>query len=396
MENFNRIINRSLHILSSEEDIYFSGLYEGLSGMLLYLGYLKKYHNSKTAHSLFDTYYRRNLEVISQTDQLANLSNGLAGISWVLRQLEKMDVVAEPEDLSEINNLIAKGLPHDFDSNNYDLFLGFTGKLIGLAALTDSYWSPQVEQAIETLGKNAIKSTEGIFWPDMDKPGHINLGLAHGAPGIVSFLCDCAKMPRQNDPTELICEALNWLISAEIKGQIYSFPNEILIGGGENQKYRSRLSWCFGDLGVAFALLKGSVVTGNNTFFKKGLEIANKTLSRGVETAWLSKVGETEFLNLGLCHGIPSIAILYKKIYLLTGEEKFCKAYDFWLSFALKELTHQLNNFNSVPLNIQRFENITYKKKYGVLEGVTGALMVLLSEKYKNITEWEELFLLRS
>jgi hypothetical protein len=59
MGDFNRIINKSLEILSTEEDIFFSGLHEGLSGIILYLAYLKRYHSGKSVHAIFDKYYFR-------------------------------------------------------------------------------------------------------------------------------------------------------------------------------------------------------------------------------------------------------------------------------------------------------------------------------------------------
>lgn len=110
----------------------------------------------------------------------------------------------------------------------------------------------------------------------------------------------------------------------------------------------------------------------------------------------LNKIEGTDFLDIGLCHGTSSIALLYRKIFWLTQEKKFNEAYNYWLSLTSNQLMKQLDNFDLMPSRVEKVENVLYIRNYGILEGITGALILFLSDEYRNITEWEELFLLRS
>ena len=193
----------------------------------------------------------------------------------------------------------------------------------------------------------------------------------------------------------MIEKALDWLLSIEKKGFQWSFPTGLSIDTNISSN-KGRLAWCYGDLAVSFALLKGSKTLNNKFYFDNGLRIAIRTLEHSLLNTGIVKISGTNLFDVGLCHGAASICLLYKKIFEISQNESIYKAYISWLDFTFKEVSKHLNDFDSIPENKEIFENIVGIKKFGLLEGITGALLLLLSSKFKDLNEWERIFLVNT
>jgi lantibiotic biosynthesis protein len=392
MPTIKKIIDESLKIMSNEDEIYFSGLFEGLCGSLIYLGYLNKLNYSIEAKKLFDTYLNRTINVVSETNQLANLSNGLAGIYWAFNFLINNKVIEDDykSDIKQIGDLIRRSTNDDFIKGNYDLFYGFMGKIVALQSDPNFSLDSIKYGAIKVLDQISIKDKTGIYWQDYDDKNQINLGLAHGIPGIVSFLCDC----QSEEGFSWVAKSLNWLSKIRNHG-LYSYPSGIDLK--ENQTLiESRLAWCYGDLSVAFSFLKAGKYLANHEYAEEGKAIAKNTLNRDIANVGLSKIVEADCLDISICHGTTSIALMYKKIFELCGDIEFHKASRNWSQITQVETSKFLNSFHLISNQKEVFENIIYIKKYSFIEGLIGPLLFLLSEKYKNANEWERILLVNT
>jgi hypothetical protein len=114
------------------------------------------------------------------------------------------------------------------------------------------------------------KSCDGYKWKtyNLSIKEHVyNLSLSHGIASIVALLCKilekCSSNLEVKENAELIIrKAINYILSNEIDFEKYKshFPNISVDYYNDKQIYGSRLAWCYGDLGIAYILLRAALV----------------------------------------------------------------------------------------------------------------------------------------
>src|SRR4030095_2066984 len=124
-----------------------------------------------------------------------------------------------------------------------------------------------------------------------------NFGMAHGMPGILSFLAQVHERGiRQKEIAEIISSTLPFLLQHEYKDEVYSFPIAIDVEPKDKaEKPNSRLAWCYGDLCMAFALIHCGIALGNEEWKHKGIDVAVKTTHRTFENSGC--------VDAPFCHG---------------------------------------------------------------------------------------------
>jgi lantibiotic biosynthesis protein len=379
-------------LLTKEKEIYFTSLFEGLSGSLTLLYYLNERRPSVQTKRLFENYLNRTVDAFSNTNQLSNLSNGIAGVCWTFNFLLNRKAISKDfrKDLVEIMDLVINSIELDFISGNYDLFYGFIGKIVAIESNLNYDSTTIRDKAVSVLERTSVVCENGIFWKDIDIRDHINLGLPHGMPGIVSFLCDC----KSEKARRLIEKALDWLLAIEQPG-LFSFPTAFNLSNSD-QIVESRLAWCYGDLCVAFALYKGAKYLKNDKYSRAATRIVQKSINRDFRAVGISHVPNAGCYDVCICHGVSSIAMMYKKICEFSNSEEFHNEYKRWYNITTSEVLSFLNNFDQIKKERRVFDNIIYIKQYGFIEGIVGPIIFLLSAENKNYNEWERLFLVNT
>ena len=129
--------------------------------------------------------------------------------------------------------------------------------------------------------------------------GNCNLGVAHGAPGVVALLGQaCAVGISAAEP--LLADAVRWILARRVPGARGSevpgwwLPNDSPTGG--------RTAWCYGDLGVAGALLVAAKCARNAAWKRAAVDLALAAAMRPPE--------ETGVVDAGLCHGAAGLGLL--------------------------------------------------------------------------------------
>ena len=148
--------------------------------------------------------YQLTSETYNDLGEEVNTSlSGITGVGWVTQHLTQLGIFSKSETidyLEPINQFVLKSLYYDIDNNNYDLMHGYIGKLIYLiTASKNSIYAPklinEILSSINYFKQSAIQETsEAIYWekPNSGITGNSNkvcLGMAHGMPSIISFLC---------------------------------------------------------------------------------------------------------------------------------------------------------------------------------------------------------------
>jgi hypothetical protein len=135
----------------------------------------------------------------------------------------------------------------------------------------------------------------------------LNLGTPHGLTGIILLLLIVKEKGFDIDE-EILNSMFEIIISFRFKEnkkiECY-FPSKVFKDGRCN---KSGLAWCYGDLMIAYAMLKYGILYKNDYYIRYSKIILNDSFSK--------KMIHSE--NLILCHGYSSLSLIYNMIYKKT------------------------------------------------------------------------------
>jgi lantibiotic modifying enzyme len=259
----------------------------------------------------------------------------------------------------------------------FDLIGGTTG--IGLWALTlaeDTCGSDLVNQALDHLSQTAQVTPDGICWKtpagrlrnlDRKVPEELefDLGVAHGIAGVIGFLTRCVELDVQRGRCARMLElSCRWLCSQKLDAR-----SESVFGFVARDRKPARLAWCYGDVGIAMILYRAAAALGCEELRNLSMLAADCAAARPAENSGV--------LDHSLCHGTAGLVHVFSAIYRSGGSENTRKAWHYWLDVLLKA------RMPAAPLSGYRYWNglaRTYELRAGLLEGISGIGLVLLSQ----------------
>ena len=296
--------------------------------------------------------------------------SGLAGVFTTLRMMNESSLIEL--DFSEIESAYSDSMlqwmNYCFSNQNYDFLHGALG--VGMYFKNDSLF---IKAALQSLEKTAVKDGDKLKWISslgQDRPYGYNICLSHGMSSIVIYLCRVLQSGIMTELNEqLLDSAVKYILSQEIDPVQYGcyFPSQSLENGDPIAK--SRLAWCYGDLGVAAALWQAGKATGNDVWSRKALDVFRFSANR-------TDLRDTMTHDAGLCHGTASIAMMFAYIYNQTSDEVFKNTRDYWLS-----QTFEMSRFSDGPAGYKQYltRDNGWRDSYALLEGVSGIGLMLLS-----------------
>ncbi|MGR6913616.1 lanthionine synthetase C family protein [[Actinomadura] parvosata] len=196
----------------------------------------------------------------------------------------------------------------------YDLFRGLTGigALLLLRAPGSDLLAGILGYVIRLTKPRRVDGVELPGWwvahdPDPFLPtpgGHTNLGLAHGAAGLLALLSIASlhgcTVPGQADAIEALCGWLDQWRQVSSDGVWWPqwLTRDELNTGRTAQPGPGRPSWCYGTAGIARAQQLAALATHDPA--RRG--IAEKALAECLTEQQLQKITEP-----GLCHGMAGV-----------------------------------------------------------------------------------------
>lgn len=199
--------------------------------------------------------------------------------------------------------------------NEHDLVYGLTG--IGVALLRTAPASSSLDAVLDYLAR--LVTTPLIldgdpvpgWWSDRDPDplvptpgGHANLGMAHGAAGLLAFLSLAAISGRTVDGQhEAIASLCGWFDTwRQETADGTWWPEWItradLRAGHPARQGPGRPSWCYGTTGIARALQLAAIADGDTA----RQAAAEHAMAAGLSVPQLGRITEP-----GLCHGIAGV-----------------------------------------------------------------------------------------
>ncbi|GAA0956177.1 lanthionine synthetase C family protein [Actinocorallia libanotica] len=198
---------------------------------------------------------------------------------------------------------------------DYDLFKGLTG--FGVLLLTRAPGSEVLGKILTHLVRLVRpRTSDGLqvpgWWvdhhPDPTLPtpgGHANLGMAHGAAGILALLALASRAGRIIDGQQEAIESLadffdQWRqdSSAGPWWPQWLTCDDLRSGALTSHTHSGRPSWCYGAIGITRALQLAAEATGQK--FRQ--EVAEEALAANLTDRHLDRLDTP-----GLCHGVAGV-----------------------------------------------------------------------------------------
>ena len=386
------------HFVTSSKDIDIS-LMTHHTGIALFYAYLfvhtqKQEHLDKAIEVLSGCIHSLNTTNVDFT-----LANGVTGLAWTIEHLTRLDIIdfSSLEGRPVLQELISKSIANDLKQRNYDLLYGAIGKGIYFLEVPGSAYSKvSLEKIVLGIRSMSVFDNDGLTWLShrRQKDNSIKecseLGLAHGVASIIAFLSRVNRsgvLP--SETLTLLRQSVNWLMEQKDISSRFTFPIT------KPQDSRPPwLAWCTGDLGMALAIYHAGITLDDQSLVIDSIEIVDKACNINVLDSGIHLDMTRNLHDAGLCHGSLGLAYIFHKFYTVTDELKFKKKCEYWCKCAL--------DFWSVKTHgvqrISRFNGSNQKNKwirdYGVLEGLAGIGLALLSLNGAQNLEWEKLFFL--
>jgi lantibiotic modifying enzyme len=325
-------------------------LESGTTGLALLHGYLAQAGCGQDHAATAVCLLQQATALVADEPVLASLYSGLAGVGWALAHLGgRLPGLDAADDLAEIDEALLLHLEQSPWSDDYDLIRGLVGLgVYALERLSPGAEAPSraaacLERVLDHLTETAERRPEGVTW--FTKPawlsaearakapgGYYNLGLAHGVPGVVALLgqvgaatplSPCERTEEGGRVRALLDGAVAWLLAQERPGGFAGW-----VEPGKDADRPARLAWCYGDPGVAAALLGAARCVQEPAWERQALAIARRAARRPAEHAGVR--------DAGLCHGAAGLAHLFNRMYQATGEPELGEAARLWLMRTLQ------------------------------------------------------------
>ncbi|MBI1751854.1 MAG: lanthionine synthetase C family protein [Acidobacteria bacterium] len=379
-------------------------LTSGLSGAALLLGHLSLRDGFEDMRTRAQDLLGMAVEKVVQAP-LPMLYGGYLGIAWSIEHLNRQVFLDMDEDPNaSMDDILLEHLETGRWTEEYDLISGLVGwGVYGLERLPRPSGRRILEKVLDRLEAKATPREPGLAWvtPPERLPawqleqaphGYLNLGLAHGIPGVLHLLAAMAAAGiSPNRSGRLLTGGMAWL-----KTQLQDPENGAYLAGwcpvemDQAPPTPNRVAWCYGDLGASMAMLNTAHLAGNVRWEALALSLARLAASRSVE--------DSGVMDVSLCHGSAGNLHIFNRLHRATGDPLFLAAGRAYLQHVLDShkpgtgfagFLHFSPPDPAKPGPVQE-----YHPEPGLLEGATGVGLALLSLLEGTDWSWDRFLLI--
>lgn len=328
-----------------------------------------------------------------------SLAEGLSGLGIVLNDLVEASILPDEftEQVNLINDLALEKCREMLQVKGFDYFYGATGLLFYLVEVKAYNYCNEIIDYYY----NHAKNHGFIFYNETDDvyTEGINFGFAHGSVSILSVFMRIYELGIETTKSKEIILKLteNLLLYSRDKLDFskvnhmyvgYEYPSVFpynVITSSQNKDilpwdtsnlfhYTDRLGWCNSDLSFLLMLYKIGYTFNQPHLIQVANTIGNSTVKR-------KDYSDTAISDCYICHGSSGVALIYKKLYSLTGQIQYKEAYQYWIKVTVDYMEKEFEKTYSV----QDMELLT---------GWLGPLLTLYSYNNEERYNWDKIFLI--
>ncbi|MGH9002169.1 MAG: lanthionine synthetase C family protein [Acidimicrobiia bacterium] len=373
-------------------------LANGQAGLALLYTWLARTRRMPQADVLAWQRLDQAIEAVSTRAMDASLYGGFPGVAWAA---ELVDHLLDPdaEDRGEaVDDAVLQLLSRaNLWPAPHDLVVGVTG--LGVYALQRCPRPLAIEslhRVVERLAERARHDRHGRYWwtppegilhPESRKQypsGRADLGLAHGAAGAIALLGGiCGVGVERQTARPLLEGAVSWLLAQSVATEADpTFPVWLAPG---LQPSPARCAWCYGDPGIAAALLVAARGVGAVGWEQTAVALACRAAQR--------PPAQTGVVDASFCHGSAGLAHIYNRMYQATGEPELGRAAVYWLERTLDFYRQARGDGDSWVQGSTDPAEVGPWTGIGLLEGAAGVALVLLAATTAVEPAWDRMFL---
>nr|WP_162903149.1 lanthionine synthetase LanC family protein [Taibaiella koreensis] len=385
----NTKLARINEVLAATQPLH-HGFLGGTLGLLYYYYYAAEALQDESLYDKADVLIEQVFENLNNDSSLLSgyaFSDGAAGLGYVLNNLQQnglLEFDVETE-LAGIDRYIFDSALDHIAQTEVDYLHGAMG---ALHYFSSRLQTPVINQYVNDLTAAfcaaAISHGDGIYFLNFSlerlNDKKIDLGLAHGLPGLLLLLINAwPHLKDKEQVATIIKRGISFILEQEqpasLSTEEYSaFPCYLELDPYQSVRI-DRLAWCYGDLNTVLLLYRAGKLLGTDAYTNIADQIGLASANRKSEEATLSK--DTHF-----CHGSAGLAQFYKCLYQESGNPAYLDAYHFWIGVTMDLIDQEIE-----------------KKQYAtnpvsILEGWPGVALVLTEYITDRPMNWPKAFLL--
>jgi lantibiotic modifying enzyme len=374
----------------------------GESGIALFFEYLDRARPGAGYGEIVQTRLERAIDGLALNRQIPSLYSGFTGVAWTIEHVgggADGEGDEEEDPNAEIDAALLEHLRQTPWAFDYDLTNGLVGYgVYALERLPRPSAVACLELVVERLAEIADPRSGGIGWltplrliPVPNRPyypqGYENLGVAHGSPGVIAVLARiCAAGVAVERARPLLASAVSWLLAQKLPANERSvFPYSV---GPEVRIRPARTAWCYGDPGIALALLAAGRAAGEPEWEREALELARAVARRPAASCGVE--------DAGLCHGGLGLAHLLNRLYQATGDAEILEAARVWFGRAREHWQpgRGIGGFLALTPPGDDFDRLEWTADPSFLVGASGMALTLLAATSGIEPAWDRLLLI--
>lgn len=227
--------------------------------------------------------------------------------------------------------------------------------------------------------------TSRSLWPHLRRlpaGASIPLGPADGLVGLYLTLMEayCLGNARE-EVKDLVRDGVGLILSlqgeVDFSEQKYALFPDFITAAPHPSGFTRRLNWCAGDLNCSLFFYRAGHLLTDEKLRKLGDLVGLNTLLRKDEAA-------TGVRSSRFCHGSSGVAHFYRTLYGYSLHQSYYAGYEFWIGRTLDFLEKEL----------LRPDRPHHAQAHGLLDGLPGVALTLLSYLDDNQPEWSKWLLL--
>lgn len=340
----------------------------------------------------------RAIDRLGESTQIPSLYSGFTGIAWVAEHLQGGSADDEDDLNADIDAALLRHLGQTPWDQHFDLTTGLTGfGVYALERLPRPAAVACLERIVERLAETAREHPGGLAWHTpvallhptsvpYYPQGYDNLGVAHGTPGVIAVLARiCAAGIAVERARPLLAGAVSWLLAQKLpEGEISVYPYSV---GPEVRIRPGRTAWCYGDPGIAVALLAAARAAGEPAWEAEALALAHTVARRPLKSCGVN--------DAGVCHGTAGIGHLFNRLYQATGDRELLAAARTWFERTLGywEPGRGIGGFLAYTPPDDDFDRLQWNEDAGFLTGSAGMALALLAAASDVEPDWDRILL---
>ena len=367
----------------------------GTAGLAVFHAYLAEARGNEADRQAAIHFLDQAMDAVAFTRMEPSLYSGFTGVAWAVPHLARRLGETNLEDASaSVDDALLQLLRQSPWQRDYDLINGLVGfGVYALERLPRPAAAASLELIVDRLDEIAERDSAGATWftppeliPEEARQGHYNLGLAHGVPGVIALLgAVCAAGVATTKARALLEDAMPWLEAQRLPGGLSSsFPTYLERGVAATP---TRSAWCYGDPGIAAALLVAARSSADPVLERRAIALALRAARRGAD--------ESGVVDAGLCHGAAGLGHIFNRFFQATGEAAFADAARFWFERVLEMRQPEggVAGFFASHRDAKTGQRRLVAET-GLLQGAAGIALALLAATTSIEPEWDRMLLI--